>query len=149
MGKKKVLKQSEEEMIKETGVVEAAVKKNAVSTAKRLVKAGQAFVQATYNNTIITITDDHGNTLAATSAGALGFKGAKKSTPFAAMKVVEAVLERVKKSGIASIDVYVKGIGSGRESAVRALATHMNVTSIADVTPVPHNGCRPPKVRRV
>ena len=106
-------------------------------------------MQATYNNTIVSLTDDAGNVLGWASAGSMGFKGAKKSTPFAASKVVEAVVEKGKKAGMQDVAVYVKGIGSGRESAVRSLATHLNLSSITDVTPIPHNGCRPPKVRRV
>ncbi|OGD32240.1 30S ribosomal protein S11 [Candidatus Azambacteria bacterium RIFCSPHIGHO2_02_FULL_52_12] len=113
------------------------------------MKSGKAYVQATYNNTIVSLTDDAGNVLGWASAGSMGFKGAKKSTPFAASKVVEAVVEKGKKAGMQDVAVYVKGIGSGRESAVRSLATHLNLSSITDVTPIPHNGCRPPKVRRV
>lgn len=151
MGKKKVLTQNEEQLIKENAEQESAAKKAAAGTtgSKRFVKAGQAHVQATYNNTIVSIADDKGNVLAWASAGALGFKGAKKATPYAASQVVATVSEKVKKAGVQDIIVYVKGIGSGRESAVRSLAGIFNVISIADVTPIPHNGCRPPKVRRV
>lgn len=150
MGKKKVLTQNEEALIKETAEQESAAKKIAGgASSKRFVKAGQAHVQATYNNTIVSIADDKGNVIAWASAGALGFKGAKKATPYAASQVVATVSEKVKKSGLQDIIVYVKGIGSGRESAVRSLAGIFNVISIADVTPIPHNGCRPPKVRRV
>jgi len=150
MGKKKVLTQNEEALIKETTEQESAAKKIAGGAAsERFVKAGQAHVQATYNNTIVSIADDKGNVLAWASAGALGFKGAKKATPYAASQVVATVMEKVKKSGLQDVIIYVKGIGSGRESAVRSLAGGFNVISIADVTPIPHNGCRPPKVRRV
>ncbi|MBI1755225.1 30S ribosomal protein S11 [Candidatus Azambacteria bacterium] len=136
-------------MIRETTEQETAEKKISVSSAKRSTKAGQAHVQATYNNTIVSVADDHGNVLAWASAGALGFKGAKKATPYAATRVVETVMEKVKKSGLQDVVVYVKGIGSGRESAVRTIANALNVLSVSDVTPIPHNGCRPPKVRRV
>src|SRR3972149_12275073 len=150
MGKKKVLTQNEEALIKETTEQESAAKKIAGGAAsKRFVKAGQAHVQATYNNTIVSIADDKGNVLAWASAGALGFKGAKKATPYAASQVVATVMEKVKKSGLQDVIIYVKGLGSGRESAVRSLAGGFNVISIADVTPLPHNGCSPPKVRRV
>lgn len=153
MGKKRIPQQTQEEVLKETTVLESAMKKSAEkeSVAKeRAVKRGQAHVQATYNNTIITITDDKGNVLAWSSSGALGFKGVKKATPFAASRVAEAVAEKVRKYGLTEILVFVKGVGSGRESAVRSLANNgLNVVFIKDVTGVPHNGCRPPKVRRV
>lgn len=150
MGKKKVSTQKEEELMKETEERESSAKKTpAPATAKRIMKAGQAHVQATYNNTIITVADDMGNVLAWSSAGALGFKGAKKATPYAASQVVSTVVEKIKKNGLQDVAIFVKGIGSGRESAVRALAGNFNVISITDVTPIPHNGCRPPKVRRV
>ena len=136
--------------MKETEERESSVKKApTVAVAKRVTKAGQAHVQATYNNTIITVADDAGNVLAWSSAGSLGFKGAKKATPYAASQVVSTVAEKVKKTGLQDVAIFVKGIGSGRESAVRALAGNFNVISITDVTPIPHNGCRPPKVRRV
>lgn len=136
--------------MKETEERESSVKKApAAAAAKRITKAGQAHVQATYNNTIITVADDAGNVLAWSSAGSLGFKGAKKATPYAASQVVSTVAEKVKKTGLQDVAIFVKGIGSGRESAVRALAGNFNVISISDVTPIPHNGCRPPKVRRV
>ncbi len=151
MGKKKILTQKADELIKETAERETASKKisAAPASARRFIKSGQAHVQATYNNTIISVADDRGNLLAWASAGALGFKGAKKATPYAASKVAEAVLEKVRKSGLEDIAIYVRGIGSGRESAVRTLAGAMHVTAVSDVTPIPHNGTRPPKVRRV
>ena len=151
MGKKKVTTQDEAGLKKETEAMETATKKAsaAASSSKRFVKSGKAYVQATYNNTIVSLTDEAGNVLSWASAGGMGFKGAKKATPFAASKVVEAVVERVKKIGLQDVAVFVKGIGSGRESAVRSLATNLNLTSITDVTPIPHNGCRPPKVRRI
>lgn len=136
--------------MKETEERESSAKKTpTAAAAKRITKAGQAHVQATYNNTIITVADDAGNVLAWSSAGSLGFKGAKKATPYAASQVVSTVAEKVKKTGLQDVAIFVKGIGSGRESAVRALAGNFNVISITDVTPIPHNGCRPPKVRRV
>lgn len=151
MGKKKVSKQNEAELIKETdGIEQASKKASAGQATHRLTKAGKVYVQATYNNTIISITDHAGGVMAWSSAGALGFKGAKKATPYAATRVAETVIEKIKKSGLQDVDILVKGVGGGRESAVRAIATHgLNIKSITDTTPLPHNGCRPPKVRRV
>jgi len=117
---------------------------------KRIVKRGQAHVQATYNNTIVSISDLNGNIIAQSSAGESGFKGPKKATPYAATIIVKNIVEKVKNFGMQEVDVFVKGVGSGRESAVRALhANGINVMSIKDVTPIPHNGCRPKKPRRV
>ena len=111
---------------------------------------GIAHIYASYNNTIITITDMQGNVVSWASAGSAGFKGARKSTPFAASRVAEIVTEKIKKSGIRDIDVYVRGIGSGRDSSIRSLSSHgLNITAIEDITPLPHNGCRPKKARRV
>ncbi|OGZ95690.1 MAG: 30S ribosomal protein S11 [Candidatus Sungbacteria bacterium RIFCSPLOWO2_02_FULL_51_17] len=111
---------------------------------------GVAHVQATYNNTLINISDERGNVVAWSSSGSIGFRGSKKSTPFAAARVAEVVAEKAKKIGIQDIAVLVKGVGSGRESAIRSLANHgMNIDYIKDITPIPHNGPRPPKARRV
>ncbi len=118
--------------------------------AMRQVSQGCAYIQATYNNTIVTFTDLNGNTLAWSSAGNCGFKGPKKSTPYAASVIVKAAAERVKESGMKEVSVFVKGVGSGRDSAVRALnANGFHVLSIKDITPLPHNGCRARKPRRV
>ena len=117
---------------------------------KKNIETGIAHIQSTFNNTIIMITDVHGNALAWSSAGSLGFKGSKKSTPFAAQMASEAAAKAAQEQGLKTVSVTVKGPGSGRESAIRALsAAGLNVTSISDVTPVPHNGARPPKRRRV
>ena len=154
MGKKKIQNQSEAELLKETDELESVQKKAAVAAqqsqkAKRLDR-GRIYVQSTYNNTIITVADARGAVIAWSSAGSLGFKGPKKATPYAASKTVETLMEKVKKAGLRDVDVFVKGVGSGRESAVRAFAAQgLNILSIKDVTPVPHNGCRPKKVRRV
>ena len=114
------------------------------------VRRGVARILATYNNTIITITDEGGATLAWSSAGSLGFKGTKKATPFAAARVAETVAEKVRRAGLEEIIVLVKGVGSGRESAIRSLANRgLNISLLKDVTPLPHNGPRPKKVRRV
>ena len=114
------------------------------------VPSGIAHIQSTFNNTIVTITDTNGNALSWASAGGLGFRGSKKSTPFAAQSAAETAANNAKEYGLKSVDVYVKGPGSGRESAIRSLqAAGLEVTMIKDVTPIPHNGCRPPKRRRV
>ena len=117
---------------------------------KKNIAKGQAYIQATYNNTIITITDGQGNTLAWSSAGVNGFKGPKKATPYAAGIIVRNVVEKTKEMGLTTVDVFVKGVGAGREAAIRALhANGLAIGSIKDMTPIPHNGCRPQKTRRV
>jgi small subunit ribosomal protein S11 len=111
---------------------------------------GIAFIKATFNNTIITLTDKFGNTISWASAGVLGFKGSKKSTPFAATQATQKAVEEAISRGLASVEVRIKGPGGGREAAIRALRTAgLKVTKIMDITPIPHNGCRPPKKRRV
>jgi len=117
---------------------------------RRNIQTGVAHIQATFNNTIITITDPEGNVIAWSSAGTQGFKGARKSTPFAAQIAADDAAKKAMEQGLRAIDVYVKGPGSGRESALRSLqAAGLKVHLIKDVTPIPHNGCRPPKRRRV
>jgi small subunit ribosomal protein S11 len=117
---------------------------------RKSVPRGQAHIQATFNNTIVTLTDPNGNVLSWGSAGAQGFKGSRKSTPYAAQVTAESAARKAMEHGLRQIDVYVKGPGSGREAAIRSLqAAGLSVTSITDVTPIPHNGCRPPKRRRV
>ena len=117
---------------------------------KKNVDHGQAHIQASFNNTIVTLTDAAGNALSWASAGGKGFKGSRKSTPYAAQVASETAAKAAQVHGLKSVDVFVKGPGTGREAAIRALAAcGLNVTSITDVTPVPHNGCRPPKRRRV
>ena len=117
---------------------------------RKNVEKGAAHICSTFNNTLITITDVHGNTISWASAGELGFKGSRKSTPFAAQSAAETAAKIAVDHGMKSVEVYVKGPGSGRESAIRALAAvGLEVTLIKDVTPIPHNGCRPPKRRRV
>ncbi len=117
---------------------------------RRQVQRGQAYIKATYNNTMITLADLHGNVLAWSSSGYLGFKGAKKATTYAASQVVNDVAEKVQKYGLKDLDIYVKGVGSGRESAIRTLAQKgFNLNMIKDRTPIPHNGCRSRKPRRV
>ncbi len=117
---------------------------------RKNVEKGVAHIRATYNNTIVTITDTAGNAISWGSAGEMGFKGSRKSTPYAAQTVAEAAAKIAVDNGMKTVEVYVKGPGQGRESAIRALQTQgLEITLIRDVTPVPHNGCRPPKIRRV
>lgn len=125
-------------------------KKGTKKKEKRNVPTGIAHIQASFNNTLVTITDMNGNAIVWGSAGAMGFKGSRKSTPFAAQRAAEGVAKKAMECGMKQVDVYVKGPGSGRESAIRALqSAGLKVNLIKDVTPVPHNGCRPPKRRRV
>ena len=117
---------------------------------RKNIEKGMAHIHSSFNNTIVTITDTQGNVLSWASAGELGFKGSRKSTPFAAGEAAETAAKAAMEHGLKTVDVFVKGPGSGREAAIRALsACGLEVTSITDVTPVPHNGCRPPKRRRV
>jgi small subunit ribosomal protein S11 len=117
---------------------------------RKNVPRGRAYIQATFNNTIVTLTDPAGNVLSWSSSGANGFKGSRKSTPFAAQVTAEQAARRAMEHGLRTVDVFVRGPGSGREMAIRALqSAGVNVISITDTTPIPHNGCRPPKRRRV
>jgi small subunit ribosomal protein S11 len=117
---------------------------------KKTVFEGNVYIQATFNNTIVTVTDLKGNTISWSSAGSLGFKGAKKSTPYAAQTTAETATSRARDYGLKEVNVFVKGPGMGRESAIRSLgAMGLQVKSIKDITPIPHNGCRPKKSRRV
>ncbi len=131
----------------------AKVAKKNTRTKRRVrknIEKGAAHIRSTFNNTIVTITDTAGNALSWASAGGLGFRGSKKSTPFAAQTAAETAAKAAMEHGLKTVDVYVKGPGAGREAAIRALqAAGLEVTSIRDVTPIPHNGCRPPKRRRV
>ena len=123
------------------------VKKASVS---RKVTSGRVYIKSTYNNTIVTFTDQNGNVLSWSSAGNCGFKGPKKATPYAASIIVRDAFEKAKKYGLREVAVFVRGIGGGREASIRALnANGINVTGIKDITPIPHNGCRPKKPRRV
>ncbi|MBW2273298.1 MAG: 30S ribosomal protein S11 [Deltaproteobacteria bacterium] len=127
-----------------------AGKKIAKKKVKKNIQTGVAHVQSTFNNTIITITDVGGAAVAWASAGQQGFKGSRKSTPYAAQMAAEECAKKAQEHGVRTLGVYVKGPGAGRESALRALqASGMRITMIRDVTPIPHNGCRPPKRRRV
>ena len=117
---------------------------------RKNITKGQAHIQSTFNNTLVTLPDMDGNALSWSSAGSLGFRGSKKSTPFAAQMAAETATKAAMEHGLKTVEVYVKGPGSGRESAIRALqAAGLEITMIKDITPIPHNGCRPPKRRRV
>jgi small subunit ribosomal protein S11 len=128
----------------------AQQKRSTKKREKKIIPTGRAYIQATFNNTIVTLTDPQGNVVAGSSSGAAGFKGSRKSTPYAAQMAATNAARKAMDAGMKQVDVYVKGPGSGREAAIRALqAAGLYITSIRDVTPVPHNGCRPPKRRRV
>ena len=150
MGKKKVIKKTDEELLKETEDVESKIQKGAPEAkGPTQFENGYVYISSSYNNTILTLTDDKGSVLFWVSAGRIGFKGTKKGTPYAANRVAELMAQNIQKLKMDKIKVKVKGIGGGRESAIRALAAHgVNIVSIEDVTPTPHNGCRPPKARR-
>ena len=127
-----------------------AVKRSRRRREKKHIERGAAHIKSTFNNTIVTITDVAGNAISWASAGGLGFKGSKKSTPFAAQMAAETAARAAMEHGLKTVEVYVKGPGSGREAAIRALqVAGLEVNMIKDVTPIPHNGCRPPKRRRV
>lgn len=147
MGKKRVIKKTGE-----TGEDKSESKSSSqIVTAKTSkITRGIVHIRATYNNTLIVITDEKGNAVAWSSAGSLGYSGAKKATPFVAARVAETVVAKARKSGVQDVAVLVSGVGSGRDSAIRALANQgLNIISIKDITPLPHNGPRPKKVRRV
>jgi len=151
MGKKKVIKKTEEELLKERENIETKMQKGVTAPkAQKHLAEGYLYIFSSYNNTILTLTDEKGNVLSWVSAGKIGFKGTKKGTPYAANRVAELMTQAIQKLKLDKIKIKVKGIGGGRESAIRALAAHgVNIVSIEDTTPIPHNGCRPPKPRRV
>ena len=156
MGKKTVKTQEGDAAAKQTkaaaGTADATATKAAGAARRKAkhVQEGKVYVNATYNNTVVTVTDVTGNVLAWASAGSLGFSGPKKATPFASSKVIAAITEKIQVSGPKDISVIVKGIGSGRDSAIRSLINNgFNILSIKDATPIPHNGPRPAKTRRV
>ncbi len=153
MGQKKVIKKSEEEILKEEKKMETATSKTAdvsVKAAKKKIDLGRVYINAGYNNTILTAADKDGNVLVWTSAGSIGFSGPKKATPFAASKMVAAAAEKMKKLGFSDIEIIIKGISKARDASIKALAgVGFNILTIKDVTPIPHNGPKPPKARRV
>ena len=131
-------------------MAKATAKKVTRRRDRKNIEKGEAHIHSSFNNTIVSITDTQGNVISWASAGELGFKGSRKSTPYAASQVAETAAKAAMEHGMQSVDVYVKGPGTGRESAIRALQTAgLDITMIKDVTPIPHNGCRPPKRRRV
>ena len=131
-------------------MAKVAKKTTRTKRGKKIIEKGAAHIRSTFNNTIVTITDINGNALSWASAGGLGFRGSKKSTPFAAQTAAETAAKAAMEHGLKTVEVYVKGPGAGREAAIRALqAAGLDVSLIKDVTPIPHNGCRPPKRRRV
>lgn len=149
MGKKQIKTETAEEALTATVAVETAVAKASSASAKKLQK-GRVYIKATYNNTIVSVTDERGNLVAWSTAGSLGFTGPKKATPFAASKIVATVTEKLKKSGPTDIAVFVNGFGGGRDSAIRSFINQgFNVMSITDVTPLAHNGVKAPKPRRI
>lgn len=146
MGKKRIVTKLGEDTSKLDQKL-SALQQKAVNVQ---LEKGRIYIIASYNNTIVTLTNLKGDVIATSSAGALGFKGPKKATPFAASKAVEALLEKIKKTGLKEIEIYVKGVGGGRESAIRTLANHgLEINLIKDITPIPHNGPKPPNERRV
>lgn len=147
--KTKEKKIESQEPDKNSEVVAAPVVKKKKKIRRQILK-GQAHIKCSYNNTIVAFSDLNGKILAWCSAGSLGFKGAKKATPYAATQIVNTAAEKVAKYGLREVDVYVKGVGSGREASIRAIANNdFEITLIKDITPIPHNGCRPRKPRRV
>jgi small subunit ribosomal protein S11 len=149
MGKKHVAAPTKEELLKESEKIESKLNKE-VQKISSGTGEGKVYIYSSYNNTILTLTDKQGRVLHWVTAGSIGFKGTKKGTPFAASKAAEAMSITAEKMKIRKIEIIVKGIGTGREAAVRSIAAKdFEITSIIDVTPVPHNGCRPPKPRRV
>lgn len=150
MGKKKIAVKTEEVLLKEKESTEIALARQKTQKARQRVESGRIYIKVSYNNTVITATDNKGNVLAWVSAGSLGFSGPKKATAFAATKVAEAIAEKLQKSGPFNVEIFIKGIGGGRDAAMKALANRgFDISVIKDITPIPHNGPRPPKTRRV
>jgi len=150
MGKKRIVTKTEKELLAEREKIETSIKKEPKSKISSKVKKGRIYISSSYNNTLMSLTDMKGNVIFWVSAGSLGFKGTKKGTPFAASKTAEALVQRMSKTGIQEVEVYIKGIGVGRSSALKTLANQgIEISLIKDITPIPHNGCRPPKPRHV
>ncbi len=154
MGKKRITRQTSAELVQEIERVEQNIQKDETGTpqpvAQKKSKEGRLHIYSSYNNTIMTLTDDRGEVFSTASAGSIGFKGSKKSTPFAASKVADVIAGNAKSKGIERISVFVRGVGPGRESALRSMGSKgFEIIKIQDITPVPHNGPRSPKVRRV
>jgi small subunit ribosomal protein S11 len=150
MGKKKIGTQTGEEAITQAAAIDGAVAAASAKNVSKKFEKGNVYVKASYNNTIISVTDEKGNLVAWGTAGSLGFKGPKKATPFAASKIVAALTEKLRKAGLQKVTIYLNGIGGGRDSSVRSFVNQgFEVLGIHDVTPIPHNGPKPKKVRRI
>ncbi|MBZ9572924.1 30S ribosomal protein S11 [Patescibacteria group bacterium] len=150
MGKKRIIKKTEKEILEEREKVEQKLKKEVSIKPLQKIKKGKIYITSTYNNTMITLADSKGNVLGWRSAGNIGFRGTKKGTSFAASRVAVALVNVANKLKIKEVDVLIKGIGGGRETALRTLVNQgLEIQSIRDITPIPHNGCRPQKPRRV
>lgn len=150
MGKKKVIAQNAETALKEKSVVDEASARSSVSKKSKRIDRGKIYIKSSYNNTLVSVTDVNGNLITWVSSGSMGFSGPKKATPFASSKIINTLSEKLKNTGPTDVEVIMKGIGGGRDSAIRSLVNHgFNILSIRDVTPIPHNGPRPPKPRRV
>jgi small subunit ribosomal protein S11 len=144
MGKKKIVSIKEKTAEKKEDAVRAVAK------SKKAVDTGRIYIRVSYNNTMITVTDNRGNVVTWASAGSLGFSGPKKATPFASQKIIAAIAEKISKTGPFNVEVFVSGVGGGRDTALRSLVNHgFNILSIKDITPIPHNGPKPKKVRRI
>ena len=144
MGKKKIVSIKEKTAEKKEDAVRA------VGKSKKAVDTGRIYIRVSYNNTMITVTDNRGNVVTWASAGSLGFSGPKKATPFASQKIIAAIAEKISKTGPFNVEVFVSGVGGGRDTALRSLVNHgFNILSIKDITPIPHNGLKPKKVRRI
>lgn len=150
MGKKRVVKPTKDQLLKEREKIEEKVNRGSLKEVKRKISKGKIYIKSSFNNIMITLTDKQGNVLFWSSAGQIGFRGTKKGTPFASNKVAQVIATVIKKIGIQQIQIFVKGVGQGRDAALRSLANEgVNITLIEDITPIPHNGCRSPKARRV
>ena len=150
MGKKRIIQKTQEELIQEREKIDHKLKKEVVVKRTAVFRSARIYITSTYNNTIIALSKENGDVLFNRSAGAVGFKGTKKGTSFAGSKVAEAIVAICEKMGVKEVDVFIKGIGPGRNSALKVLANRgLEIRSIRDVTPIPHNGCKPKKPRRV
>ena len=150
MGKKRIIQKTQEELIQEREKIDQKLKKEVVLKSSARFQRARICITSTYNNTIITLANENGDVLLNRSAGAVGFRGTKKGTSFAGSKVAEAVIATCEKMGVREVEVFIKGIGGGRDAALKTLANRgLDIHSIKDITPIPHNGCRPKKPRRV
>lgn len=150
MGKKRVVKETQEQILKETERIAKKLKREIKIKGQKEFQTARLYITSTYNNTIITLTDEKGNTLAWRSAGSVGFKGTKKGTAYAASQVAQVIAKILERLKIAQIDIFVKGIGGGRDTALKTLANYnIDIRSIKDITPLAHNGPRPPKPKRL